>query len=357
MESRIELIRDRLQEGVQARIFPGCSLALIDHEQVTILTTGSFTYDTTSPPVTPATIYDTASITKIVTTMTLAMQLLDEGVLSLSDTVGNYLPEFANSPDKKKATIAHLMTYTINYYIPEGAKAALPYTAASEVLNDVITAPVKETPGSSYMYTNITAFLLTQIIERATGKNFETLVQDRVFTPLGMATAILSPTPDQYPMIPPSELTTERGEVRGFVHDEFTYYMRKGGVSNGAAGLFASVLDLVPFLQMTLHGGIYQGKRLLSDDIVSRWTKDYFPQLLPTHTPVGWGDSPNNQFIDMYVDHKIVVKGGFTGCLMYGDLTQNRGLILLSNRTYPKRPDDPTAFSTFKRDVVKIIFD
>jgi CubicO group peptidase (beta-lactamase class C family) len=203
------------------------------------------------------------------------------------------------------------------------------------------------------MYSNITAFILTQLIERITGQNFYDLVRERVFIPLGMDTATFYPKTDQISAIPPTEITAERGLVQGFVHDEFTYYTTQGGVSNGAAGLFASVQDLAPFLGMALGRGSYHGQTITSQDLVARWTEDYFPSLLPMHTPLAWGDQ-NNVYLDQY-HRNMVLKSGFTGCFMVGDLTAQRGFVLLSNRTYPTRPTDKVAFSSIKESLLATI--
>jgi len=202
------------------------------------------------------------------------------------------------------------------------------------------------------MYSNITAFLLTQIIERVTGRDFADLVAERVFTPLGMNSATLSPAKSDVCNIPPTEITDDRGEVRGFVHDEFTYFTTKGGCANGAAGLFASIEDIGQFLHMTLQQGEYTGHKLFSDSIVSQWTEDYYPALLPTHTPLGWGDL-NNVLIDKYHRH-LVVKSGFTGCFMAADLANKKAIAILSNRIYPHRPADASAFGIVKEKLLDI---
>lgn len=341
-----------LQKAVEERLFPGCSFVYLDSQEEIIQAFGRFTNDEESSAITPDTLYDSASITKIVATMTLALVLLDEGVLSLDDKVGKYLPEYRVSEYKQMATILHLMTYTLDYDIPVGAKERLPQLTAQQIANDVLSNSLIGVPGKSYRYTNITAFLLTQVIEKATGRKFDDLVQEKVFDPLQMCTATFCPRNDQALSIPPTEVTVERGEVRGFVHDEFTYYTRRGGVSNGAAGLFVSIRDLKKFLQMTIGLGVFEGRRLVSNDLVKKWTEDVFPELLPTHTPLSWGDL-NNSLIDSY-HREIVVKGGFTGCFMLADLRERRAYALLSNRTYPTRPTDSTSFAKLKKDLTDI---
>jgi CubicO group peptidase (beta-lactamase class C family) len=232
-----------LKRAIQEKIFPGCSFVYFDEGEEIVLSLGHATYAEESFLIKPETVYDTASLTKIMTTMTLALMLLDEGVLSLDDKVGKYLSEYTISAEKQSAMILNLMTYTLNYNLPGGSKSLMPGLSAHEIVTNAISYPLKEMPGTSYMYSNLTAFILTQVIEKATNQFFDDLVRDKIFTPLQMKTATFSPEPTLTDLIPPTEITEERGEVQGVVHDEFTYYTRRGGISNGAAGLFASILD------------------------------------------------------------------------------------------------------------------
>lgn len=350
--NKSELFEARLQEAITEKIFPGCSLVYMDADEEVLLSLGKATYDAESFSIQEDTLFDTASLTKIMTTMTLALILVDEGVLSLDDKAGKYLPEYNTSTEKQAVTILHLMTYVVNYNLPGGSKSLMPGLAPSEIAHNALSYPLKEMPGTSYMYSNLTAFILTQIIEKATGQSFDDLVQSKIFTPLKMDTATFSPDANLVASIPPTEITEERGEVCGVVHDEFTYYTRRGGISNGAAGLFASILDVKKFLHMALDSGFANQHRLISDDLVSKWTEDTFPELLPAHTPLAWGDL-NNSLIDKY-HREIVVKAGFTGCFMLADLKNKKAFAILSNRTYPTRPTDSSSFAKLKENLTEI---
>jgi len=340
--------RSLLLEAINLRVFPGCAVVLIDGDDIFRASFGNFTYDAESPKVTTKTIYDVASLTKIVAPMALAMMLVDEGVLDLTEKVGTYLPEFVNHPEKADVLLAHVVTYTLDYDIPGGSKSLMGQLSPAQIVLKTLQLPLKAAPGTQYMYSNITPFILTQIIERVTGKRFEQLVTERVLDPLNMETAAFVPPKELLESIPPTEITADRGEVRGFVHDEFTYQTTLGGISNGAAGLFASIHDMQKFLQMTLS----KGGSLFSKEMVSLWTQDYYPELLPVHTPIGWGDL-NNLLIDKF-HREIVVKSGFTGCFMAADLKYKKGFVILSNRIYPTRPKDATAFSTLKEKLMAI---
>jgi CubicO group peptidase (beta-lactamase class C family) len=348
-----ERLTERLERARRDKIFPGYACASIDNGIVQTGAGGSFTYDAHAQLVQTDTLYDVASLTKIIGPMTVAMMLVDDGLLKLDDKIGDYIPAYKDDIYKRDVTLLHALTYTLEYDVPAGSKALMADLLGDRVAVDILARPLRCAPGTSYLYSNITAFLVTQIIERVTGQSFYDVWQTRVATPLQMPTATFTPTTELIHLIPPTEITPDRGLVQGFVHDEFTDRLRLAGIATGAAGLFASVYDLVPFLQMALGGGVYQGTRLVSEAVVSRWTNNQFPALLPVSTPLGWGDQ-NNELIAKSED-KLVVKSGFTGCLIVANLTKKQGLIWLSNRTYPVRPDDRGPLQELKQDLVEMV--
>ncbi len=354
MPSKIKQFEAIIETAIASKVFPGCSIVFLNEDTCFSQGYGHFTYELNASQVHTSTIYDCASLTKIIAPMAVAMILIDKGILNLDEKISKYLPEFVNQPEKGEALLSHLMTYTMDYNIPGGSKSLFGTLSPEQVAHNALSYPLKALPGTNYMYSNITAFILTQIIERVTSENFYTLVKDYVFTPLEMSTATFFPSSKTKSLIPPTELTNDRGEVRGFVHDEFTFYTTKGGISNGAAGLFASINDITQFLKVALHGGEYNKKPIFSSTIVSKWTEDYYPKLLPTHTPIGWGDL-NNILIDTY-HREMVVKSGFTGCFMSADLKNHRGFAILSNRIYPHRPMDAGAFNKVKEALLDVAF-
>jgi CubicO group peptidase (beta-lactamase class C family) len=354
MQDKINQFEVIIEKAIASMVFPGCSILLLNADITFSKGYGHFTYETDANHVDTTTIYDCASLTKTIAPMAIAMILIDQGVLDLDEKISKYLPEFVNQTEKEVALLSHVMTYTMDYNIPGGSKSLLGTLTPKQVAHNALSYPLKALPGTNYMYSNITAFILTQIIERVTGKNFYTLVQDYIFTPLGMSSATFFPSPEIISLIPPTEMTEDRGEVRGFVHDEFTFHTTKEGISNGAAGLFASINDIAQFLSMTLQRGTLNNKQIFSNSIVSKWTQDYYPELLPVHTPIGWGDL-NNILIDKY-QRNIVVKSGFTGCFMTADLKNQKGFAILSNRIYPKRPADASAFAKVKEDLMAVAF-
>lgn len=341
-----------LDEALSLKTFPGYAAAIVTTQRMQTFVGGRFTYDKNSLQIEPSTVYDIASLTKIIGPMSVAMKLIDSGDLQMNDPVWKYIPEFNSDEQKTKVTILHLLTYTLEYDIPYGAKFLIEKLTPEELRLRMLRLPLKVAPGSSYLYSNITTFILTQLIENVTGTNFYNVAKEKILVPLAMKTATFTPKKTSWFSIPPTEITDSRGIVQGFVHDELSHHLHSGNIRSGAAGLFASVLDVAHFLQMVISGNNNHAT-FFSDAIRNKWTTNQFPDLLPTQTPLGWGDT-NNDLIKNY-PHRFVVKGGFTGCFMIGDLKNNIGVVVLSNLIYPVRKKERPGFIKLKKEILELI--
>jgi len=158
-----------LEKAIADEIFPGCSFLIIENEETTLIHKVHFTYATDSKAVSDDTIYDVASITKIVATMTLAMRLINKKIISLDDYVSKYLPEYAESEFKLAVQVRHLMTYTIDYDLAGGFKVSIPVAHFRSNTRNVLKYPLKKAPAEKYQYSNLTAYTLAEVIEKATG--------------------------------------------------------------------------------------------------------------------------------------------------------------------------------------------
>jgi CubicO group peptidase (beta-lactamase class C family) len=341
----------------KAKLFPSYSCAIISPKGVEIFCGGNLTYEENALAVTEDTLYDVASLTKVIGPMAVLMRLIDRGIVKMEDKVGTYLPDFMNDPTKDDVTILHLLTYTIDYELPKWAKSYMQSLLPSVLAQRTLQLPLKAPPGTSYLYTNITAFIAAQLIEKITGKDFYQVVEDEVFVPLSMRTATFTPPKELWSHIPPTEITVDRGVVQGFVHDESTYHLNSGGIQSGAAGLFASAKDVAHFLRMAVTGGESEGEKngvpYFSESMRENWTVNHFPQLLPVLTPMGWGDV-NNDMIKKYPG-RFILKAGFTGCFMIGDMKNKTGVLLLSNLTYPTRPLERPLFTQLKNTMLEML--
>lgn len=352
MSSSLQQVEAILQHAIEQRTFPGCVCVVLENNTHTVIAHGRHTYDAHAPVSTPTTRYDVASITKVMAPMAILAQLIDEDRVTFDSFLHEILPDFNDTPLRKVVQVKHLLTYTVPFAGVHSkdlrvGKTPQEFARALSMLD--LVAP----PGSSYCYSNVTAYWATLLVEALSLKKLPTLFQERIATPLGLSQATFGVAQNEREIIPPTEVTLERGEVRGVVHDESTEFLARADISMGAAGLFATAGDVATFLQMALRGGVTQSDaRLFSEPIVARWTEDMFPEIIAP-TPCMWSDDQNSRA--QKYGSRVIHKGGFTGCIALGDLDTQKGFVLLSNRTYPTRPNDSSAFVCVWEAIAEIL--
>ena len=212
-------------------------------------------------------IYDLASLTKVVGTTTAIMVLYDEGRIALDAPVSTYLPAFRGGW-KDSITIHDLLVHRGG--LPASRDLWRLARTPEEARQLVIDSPLICRPGTCFVYSDLGAALLGMVVESVSGVGLDVFLQDRVFAPLGMTNTFFRPAASLRDQIAPTEVTPPRGyPLQGEVHDENAYAL--GGVS-GHAGLFSTAADLSVFAQMMLNGGEYNGVRILSDSAVALLT-------------------------------------------------------------------------------------
>ena len=288
---------------------------------------------TASAAVDENTMYDMASLTKVIATTTSAMILEEQGQLDLDRTVASYLPEF-NAPDKAGITMRMIVTHRGGLE----AFAALykEFKGRDQYLAQINLRPLKSLPGTETVYSDWDMILTQLVIERITGKTLDQFVTETVFTPLGMTSTMFTPDSVTYfSRIAPTEIDTARGGlVHGKVHDENAWAM--GGVS-GHAGLFSTARDLSIFAQMILNGGEYNGVRIVKPATLARWTA---PQSGTSSRAIGWDTPSKNSSAGNYFSARSFGHTGFTGTSMWVDPEKNLFVILLTNRVDPTRANN-----------------
>ncbi len=318
-----------IRTGVREGAAPGATVAVGRHGRLVHLAAYGVMAQTDSAPVSTNTIYDMASLTKVIATSTAAMILEEEGKLDLNRTVVSYLPEF-NAPDKGGITIRMLLTHR------GGLEAFAPlyktFRGREQYLQQINTRPLKYVPGTQAIYSDWEMMLMQFVIERITGTTLDQFVAARVFGPLGMTSTLFTPDSAVRMRIAPTEFDSTRGGVvRGFVHDENAWAL--GGVS-GHAGLFSTAPDLAIFAQMLLNGGTYKGVRILKPSTISRWTARQDPGSSRAY---GW-DTPSGQSsAGHYFAARSFGHTGFTGTSIWIDPERDLFVILLTNRVNETR--------------------
>lgn len=323
-----------MQAGIAEGAAPGGSLAVGRYGRIVHIK-GYGRQDTamSSSTVDENTMYDMASLTKVIATTTAAMILEEQGQLDLDRTVASYLPEF-NAPDKMNITMRMVVTHRGGFE----AFAALykEFKGRDQYLAQINLRPLKSVPGTETVYSDWDMILTQLVIERITGKTLDQYVTETVFAPLAMTSTMFTPDSLAYfSRISPTEIDTARGGlVHGKVHDENAWAM--GGVS-GHAGLFSTAHDLAIFAQMLLNGGEYNGVRIVKSSTVARWTA---PQSGQSSRALGWDTPSKNSSAGNYFSARSFGHTGFTGTSMWIDPEKNLFVILLTNRVDPTRANN-----------------
>ena len=298
---------------------------------------GKQSYDLGSPPVQHDTIYDLASLTKVIATTTAAMILVDEDRLDLDAKVQSYLPRF-QGPGKDQITVRHLLTHSsgIDWWaalykeIPESEK-----DFRKAFLDRVYAMELKSTPGTEMKYSDLGIVLLGEILERVSGRPLDAFVKERVWRPLGMKDTGWRPAKGLLPRIAPTEKDGWRGRtVHGEVHDENAFAL--GGVAPHA-GLFGTAGDLARFAQMMLWKGVYANQRIVAPDTAELFTRA--ANLPPgSSRALGWDTkSPQGSSAGQLFSNGSFGHTGFTGTSIWIDPERQLFLILLTNRVHPTR--------------------
>jgi beta-N-acetylhexosaminidase len=331
----LEAVDRLLDDFVDQGAFPGGVLVVgYQGKLAHLYPFGRLSYDEDAPQVTTDTIYDLASLTKVVATTAMAMILVDEGALDLDKPVVDYLPLFVGA-GKEKVTVRQLLTHSSGlvaygdlYNEVSGKKAYLERIQGMELDYE---------PGTKSVYSDYGMILLGEILERVAGQPMEVFLEERVYGPLGMTDTGFLPDESLRERIAPTENDPWRGYVvRGEVHDENAHAM--GGVAPHA-GLFSTATDLARFLQMILNGGVFEHRRIVSRDIVEAWTQR--AGMPGSDRGTGWDtksaekSSAGNYFSPNSFGHL-----GYTGTSMWVDPEHDLFVILLTNRVHPTRENN-----------------
>jgi CubicO group peptidase (beta-lactamase class C family) len=279
-----------------------------------------------SAEVTDSTLFDMASVSKVVATTTAAAMLEEEGRLDLDRPVRDYLAELS---DSAKAGITVRMILEHRGGLEAGAPLYRTYRGRDEYLQQINARPLAYAPGTKMVYSDWDLVLVQLIVERISGESLDAFVGRRLFAPLGMRDSRYNPDPALLPRIAATERDSARGLIWGSVHDPNAYAM--GGVA-GHAGLFSSARDMAIFAQMLLNGGRYGGTSVLRPETVARWTA---PQTLGSSRAIGW-DTPSGQSsAGRYFGPRSFGHTGYTGTSIWVDPERGLFVVLLTNRVDP----------------------
>lgn len=323
-----ELILDAIKDGT----FPGANYYLVaSNDYYGSLGMKSHLENT---PNNLGTIYDLASVSKVVSTVTSIMLLLERGKLRLYDSVNSYLPRFRF----KTITIWDLITHTSG--LKADVIAASKIKSIDELLNQIYNADLIYETNTKLVYSDIGFMLLGFIIEKISGMNLDMFAKEYIFKPLEMVDTCYNPS--DLDRCAPTEMRDDeiyKGFLRGKVHDEKAYIL--GGVA-GHAGVFSTIMDLSHFIKMILDNGIYNGKRFLSKASIDLL---FTPQVEEKNglslnneiRTIGWILGGSWPSCGDLASKETIHHTGYTGTNIFIDRKNKIGFTMLSNRVHPTR--------------------
>ncbi|HEY4672271.1 MAG TPA: serine hydrolase domain-containing protein [Gemmatimonadaceae bacterium] len=299
-----------------------------------------------SPAVDTNTLYDLASLTKVIATTTLAMILEEAGQLDINRTVVSYLPEF-NSPEKAQITVKQLLTHSGG--LEAGANIYATARGRDQYLYQINARPLEYTPGTNMIYSDWDMILLQLVMERITGKTLDVLASEKIFRPLGMIDTQFQPPVSLRSRIAPTQVDDSRGGLLwGSVHDENAWAL--GGVA-GHAGLFSTAKDLALFSMMILNGGEgVNGVRIVKPATIARWTAR---QGKESTRALGWDSPEGGSSAGQFFSPWSFGHTGFTGTSIWIDPEKDLFVVVLTNRVNPTRSN--TRHVQLRRDVADMV--
>ncbi len=319
-----------LQQAIAARAFPCAAYGIwLQGRVVATGATGRFTYEADAPPAQPETIFDLASVSKVVATTAMAMRLWERGLLDLEQPVSTWLPEFAASGDAAREAVTVRMLLAHSSGLPAHARLWEMCATAAELIQACMQMPLEAAPGTRALYSDIGFILLGVLLERVTGDRIDAFCEREVFRPLGMEHTRFLPPAAWRDAIAPTQIdeTLRRRVIQGEVQDENCW--RMGGVS-GHAGVFGTVPDLLRFAACILQ---------LGHPLFEACTIEQFTQrdamVAGSSRALGWDTPSTPSSSGQYFSAHSAGHLGYTGTSLWLDFEKDLAIVLLTNRTYP----------------------
>jgi len=339
--SHFEAVYKVLTDAIRARAFPGCAFGVLADGQVVLSDAlGCFAYDEDTPIVEPHTVFDVASLTKVISTTAVAMLLHQRGQLELDTPLGELLPGFIVGRDSarlaRQVTIRHLLAH--NSGLPGYVEFFRTVATPADLYRACLELPIEAIPGTRSEYSDPGFILLGKALEILTSEELPEFARREIFEPLGMKSTRFSPTTEQRPLIPPTEIDNQlrQRRIQGEVQDENAYVLHGAA---GHAGLFSNVADLLKFAGEVLSGSgpstLHNSSGLFNRDTVETFAQRQEPE--GSSRALGWDTPSQESSAGQYFSRHSIGHLGFSGCSLWIDLDASVAAVLLTNRTWPDR--------------------
>jgi CubicO group peptidase (beta-lactamase class C family) len=329
--------RQILAEAVTQRVFPGCAWAVLFGGDVRALDcVGRFTYSHRSHPVAVNSVYDLASLTKVLATTAIAMLLYDRKLLDLDRPIQEWLPAFvaAHPEDHRRREVTVYMLLTHSSGLPGYAPLYQHSDNPDALFDACLRTPLEAEPGTRSEYSDLGFILLGRILENIAGARLDEPFHREIALPLGMQSMHYCPPPTWKHAIPPTQDGTalRHRVVQGEVHDDNAFVL--GGVS-GHAGLFSNAVDPLRFACCLLAGGRTPDEKQLFREETVRLFTTRARQPQGTTRALGWDTLSVPSSSGKFFGERSIGHLGFTGTSLWIDPDAELAVVLLSNRTWP----------------------
>ncbi|MEO4055159.1 serine hydrolase domain-containing protein [Solibacillus sp. CAU 1738] len=328
--SKISLknLRDELRNSTKKALIPGCVIVLAEKGEIKWAEAfGSRQIQPTQEKMTLDTIFDLASLTKVVATLPAILHLIDQGILSLQSCLKEFYPESEDGP-LGNVTIAQLLTHTSGL----SARTYLKQYGESknEMIKGILQSPLENANGSMVSYSNRGFILLGEIVEKISGESLYDYVQKHIWNKIDMHETMFTPHNQDYLLrVAPTEFREEiQACLKGTVHDENASIL--GGIA-GHAGVFSTANDLVQFCNMIMSKGFYKGQKILNEQLIANSMINHTSHLNEPRG-LGW-----DFFSTDVRENAIIGHLGFTGTSLWFDPLKEIYCIFLTNRIHPSR--------------------
>jgi serine-type D-Ala-D-Ala carboxypeptidase len=330
-----------LENAIASHAFPGCAFGVFANGEIVLEDAlGRFTYEPDAQPLQPGTVFDVASITKVVSTTAAAMLLYQRGQLDLETPLGELLPGFVvgreNAKPARLITLRHLLAH--NSGLPGYVEFFRSVSTPAELYRACLELPIEAAPGERSEYSDPGFILLGKALEVLTGQNLAVWAHNEVFEPLGLSATRFSPPAEQRTLIPPTEIDNSfrHRVIQGEVQDENAWILN--GVA-GHAGVFSNVTDLLRFSAEILSAFNAAGRqdrpRLFERETIECFAQRQDPE--GSSRALGWDTPSQVSSAGSYFSRHSIGHLGFSGCSLWIDLDGGVAAVLLTNRTWPDR--------------------
>ena len=341
LDSEFAPVYQVLAHAIGARAFPGCAFGAYAQGKVVLQgALGGSTYDTDAFPIAPETVYDIASISKVVATTTAAMILAERGALEIDTPLGDLLPGFvvgrSSGERARHITIRHLLAH--NSGLPGYVELFRNARTQEDLVRACLQLPIEAEPGTRAEYSDPGFILLGKALEALMRESLATWVRREIFTPLQLRSTDYVPAPARRDLIPPTE--EDQGfrhrRIQGEVQDENAWVLK--GVA-GHAGVFSNVPDLLRFAESVLTAARNDERssdpKLFSSQTLERFAERQGPA--GSSRALGWDTPSENSSAGAHFSSRSIGHLGYSGCSLWIDLDAEIAIVLLTNRTWPDR--------------------